>query len=165
MEENKELPINFQEEPKTEVVPNKDTLVEQVFEQAVVHTVQNDQELKDKVLSTAKVYTETKMQTLTENVDTEHKEAVFNNRKDACECYGFVEKTTPVWATKFMSAGYNILLAIWLVIGSFTFMPVVFMARKMNVLFKHIWLSAIVAGLIYLFITVGVPFITAHFVK
>ena len=61
------------------------------------------------------------------------KKANFNNKKDACESYGFNEKTTPIWATKFMSTGYSIMLAIWLFIGSFTFMPVIFIAKKMSV--------------------------------
>ena len=90
------------------VADKKEQLVENMFEQAVVHEVANNAELQDNVLETAKVYTSTKMQTIKTKVDTEHKEAVFDNRKDACESYGFNEKTTPIWATRVMSWGYNV---------------------------------------------------------
>lgn len=133
----------------------KDKLVDNMFEQAVVHEVATNQMLKDKVLTTASKYTETKMQTIATDVDTEHKEAVFKNRKDACECYGFNEKTTPIWATKMMSVGYSIMLAIWLFIGSFTFMPIIFVAKKISVGIKNVWLAGVLAILIYLGVTLA----------
>lgn len=135
------------------VADKKEQLVENMFEQAVVHEVANNAELQDNVLETAKVYTSTKMQTIKTKVDTEHKEAVFDNRKDACESYGFNEKTTPIWATRVMSWGYNVMLAIWLFIGSFTFMPIIFIAKKMSVGLKKTWLAVIFALLIYLAVT------------
>lgn len=146
----------------TEVPPaqKKDELVNTMFEQAVVHEVANNQELKDKVLDTAKKYTETKMQTIATDVDTEHKEAVFNNNKDACESYGFNEKTTPEWAVKMMKFFYNIMLAIWLFIGSFTFMPIIFVAKKISVGVKKSWIAMVLALLIYLGITF-VPILVA----
>lgn len=133
----------------------KDKLVDNMFEQAVIHEVATNKELKDKVLDTAKVYTETKMQTIATDVDTEHKEAVFNNKKDACESYGFNEKRTPIWAIKFMSFGYNIMLAIWLFIGTFTFMPIIFVAKKISVGIKSTWIAGVVAVLLYLGITLA----------
>lgn len=133
----------------------KDKLVDNMFEQAVIHEVATNKELKDKVLDTAKVYTETKMQTIATDVDTEHKEAVFNNKKDACESYGFNEKRTPIWAIKLMSFGYNIMLAIWLFIGTFTFMPIIFVAKKISVGIKHTWLAVVVAILLYFLITLS----------
>lgn len=105
-------------------------LVENMFNQAIVHEVANNETLKDKVLETAKTYVDTEMQTISTKVETKNKEAIFDNNKDACESYGFNEKTTPKWAINFMRFGYNIMLAIWLFIGSFTFMPVIFVAKK-----------------------------------
>lgn len=133
----------------------KDLLVDNMFEQAVIHEVVNNQELKDKVLDTAKVYTETKMQTIATDVDTEHKEAVFNNKKDACESYGFNEKRTPIWAIKFMNVGYSIMLAIWLFIGTFTYMPIIFIAKKISVGIKNTWIAGLVAVIIYLGVTLA----------
>lgn len=145
----------FEDKPKQEVavVDNKDALVDNMFEQAIQHQVKNNEDLKNQVLGTAKIYTETKMQTISTKVDTEHKEAIFNNQKDACESYGFNEKTTPIWAVKFMAVGYSVMLAIWLFIGSFTFMPVIFVAKKLSVGIKKTWISGVIALLLYLAIT------------
>lgn len=133
----------------------KEELVNTMFEQAVFHEVANNQELKDKVLDTAKKYTETKMQTIATDVDTEHKEAVFNNKQDACESYGFNEKKTPVWAVNLMNVGYSIMLAIWLFVGTFTFMPIIFVAKKISVGIKHTWLAIVMALILYLSITLA----------
>lgn len=141
------------QEVEKPVESKKNELVEAMFEQAIEYEVQNNEELKENVLETAKTFVGTKMQTIATNVDTEHKEAVFNNRKDACESYGFNEKTTPIWATKVMSVGYSIMLAIWLLLGSVTFMPVIFIAKKISVGLKKTWLAVLFALLLYLGVT------------
>lgn len=146
-----------QEQP---LVDNKDKLVNDMFEQAVVHQVTNNEVLQNQVLETAKTYTATKMQTISTNVDTEHKKAVFNNKKDACESYGFNESTTPIWAVKIMNIGYSIMLAIWLFVGSFTFMPVIFIAKKMSVGLKKTWIAVVFALVLYLGVTL-VPILLA----
>ena len=128
-------------------------LVEGMFNQAILHEVTNNEELKENVLDAAKVYVDTEMQTIKTKVDTKNKEAVFDNNKDACESYGFNEKTTPKWAVGFMRWGYNVILAIWLFIGSFTFMPVIFVAKKISVGIKKTWLAGLIALLIYLGVT------------
>lgn len=151
--------VNIFEKKKEEIanapvkVDEKGTLVQEMFKDGIKYQVANNQELQEQVLETAKTYTTTKMQIIQTDVDTEYKEAVFNNRKDACESYGFNEKTTPVWATKVMSIGYSIMLAIWLLVGSFTFMPVIFIAKKMAVGLKKTWIAVIFALLIYLGVT------------
>ena len=164
MEDNQLTPIeeirksqNIFNQPKEnlEVVKKdkKDELVDSMFEQAVVHEVTNNEELKGKVLETAKDFVNTKADIIRTNVNTEQKEANFNNKKDACESYGFNEKTTPIWATNMMTFGYNIMLAIWLFIGSFTFMPVIFIAKKIAVGLKRTWIAVIFAILLYLGVT------------
>lgn len=135
-------------------------LVETMFNQAVMHEVSNNDSLKETVLDTANTYVDTKMKTLKKKVDTEHKEAVYDNNKDACESYGFNEKTTPTWAVNFMRWGYNVMLAIWIFIGSFSFMPVIFVAKKIAVGVKKVWVAVILALIIYLGVTL-VPIILA----
>lgn len=153
-----------EEEKVEEKVDAKNALVEQMFEQAVVHQVTNDDTLKENVLDTAKKFTETKMQTIKTNVDTEFLEANFNNKKAACESYGFNEKTTPIWATRFMSYGYNTMLAIWLFIGTFTYMPVIFITKKIAVGLRRTWVAILFALIIYLGVTL-VPILVAFLRK
>lgn len=142
-----EMPIEIKPEDKNQ------QLVENMFNQAIVHEVSNNEDLKDKVLETAKTYVDTEMQTIATKVETKNKEANFNNNKDACESYGFNEKTTPKWAVSFMRWGYNVMLALWLFVGSFTFMPIIFVAKKISVGIKKVWLAGLIAVLIYLGVT------------
>jgi hypothetical protein len=140
--------INVPAQPEKK--DEKAELVEQMFKQAVVHEVGTNEDLKNQVLDTAKTYTETKMQVIKTEVDTDYKKAVFNNNADACESYGFNEQTTPSWAVRFMSFGYSIMLAIYLCIASFTVMPVIFLAKKMAVGLKKTWIAVVFALIIYL---------------
>lgn len=145
-----------------EVKPVKETdekneLIQDMFKDGIRFQVANNKELQNNVLETAENYTKTKMQEIKTNVDTELKEAVFNNKKDACESYGFNEKTTPIWATKVMNIGYSIMLALWLFIGSFTFMPVIFIAKKISVGLKSTWIAVVFAVILYFGITFGIP--------
>lgn len=158
VEEKKQQEIDIfkpKEQPIAEVkeLDKNQQLVEGMFNQAIVHEVANNEELKGKVLETAKTYVDTEMQTIATKVETKNKEAVFDNNKDACESYGFNEKTTPKWAVGFMRWGYNVILAIWLFVGSFTFMPVIFVAKKISVGIKKTWLAGLIALLIYLGVT------------
>ena len=150
-----EQKINFSRPitAESKIEDKNSALVENMFNQAVMHEVSNNETLKDTVLDTANTYVDTKMKTLKKKVDTEHKEAVYDNNKDACESYGFNEKTTPTWAVNFMRWGYNIMLAIWIFIGSFSFMPVIFVAKKIAVGVKKVWLAVILALIIYLGVT------------
>lgn len=172
MEDNKLMPIEqirqqalfdkqqAQQVNESPVADGKELLVQEMFEQAVVHEVTTNEELKSKVLDTAKKFTDTKMKVIEKNVDSEHKEANFNNKKDACESYGFNEKTTPIWATNFMSVGYSIMLAIWLFVGTFTYMPVIFITKKLSVGIKHTWIAIVFAVVLYLAVTL-VPILVA----
>lgn len=149
----------LKEESNLPAETKKETIIETMFDQAVMSRVAQDIDLQDKVLDTAKKYTEVKMNKIETDVDTEYKEAIFNNNKDACESYGFDEKRTPIWAVNFMKIGYNIMLAIWLFIGSFTFMPMIFIARKVSVGVKKTWIAGVIAVILYVCATV-LPIVT-----
>jgi hypothetical protein len=56
------------------------------------------------------------------------------------------------------------MLAIWLFIGSFTFMPIIFVAKKISVGIKNVWVAGVLALLIYLGVTLA-PILTAFLNK
>ena len=95
----------------------------------------------------------------------EDKAAYFRNKKGACECFGYNEETTEKWAVKVMNFWHNIMTAIWLCLGFFTFAPITFIAKKMTVIFKKTWLAIVVSVIIYLIIVVGVPFLASYLNK
>ena len=143
----------FKNKPQQAIVEEKkdenEQLVEKMFNQAIISKVSNDKDLNENVLQTAQTYVNTSMQTIKTNVDTKYKAAVFVNNQDACESYGFNEKSTPTWAVRFMKFGYSIMLAIYLFCASFTIMPVIFLMKKIHVAVKHTWIAIFLAVLIY----------------
>ena len=154
----KEEPIEQKQE--SQFVPNKETVVDAMFDSAVVASVATDNNLKQDVFDAAKKYTRTKMKTIETKVDTENKQVIFQSNKDACACYGFANKedTTPAWAVRIMRYGYNVVLALRLVFGTLTFMPIIFVVKKISVGLKHTWLAVIVAICIYLLALIGTTY-------
>lgn len=71
-----------------------------------------------------------------------------DNKKSACECFGYEEENTEKWAVKLMKVWHNCITAIWIFIGMFTFAPVTFLAKKLNI--KKTWLAVTLATLIYI---------------
>lgn len=150
-------PLAKQEKTATDTAGD---LVESAFNQAVVHTVATNEDVKNELLDSAGKVIKNKTNAIKERADQEEKEAYFNNRKGACECFGYDEATTEKWAVNFMNLWHNIMTAIWILIGCFTFAPVTFVAKKIKVIFKKTWIAVTLAVLIYLMLTVGIPLLT-----
>lgn len=149
--------------PATTESPVKDTateLIETAFNQAVIHTVSTKQEVQSELLDSAEKVIKNKTNAIKERADQEEKEAHFNNKKGACECFGYNEATTEKWAVNMMNLWHNIATAIWIVIGFFTFAPITFVAKKIVVIFKKSWIAITLAIILYLLIVVGIPLLT-----
>lgn len=141
--------------------PNE--IVDGMFNQAIGHVATSDKDIQVKILETAKGYIENKTDAIKSDVEKENKTAFFQNNEDACGSYGFNEKTTPKWAVIAMRYGYNIMVALWILIGTFTFMPVSFICKKMSVIIKNVWLAVVLSILIWLatiIIPILIPIIT-----
>lgn len=140
-------------------------LVENAFQQAVVHKVATDTTVQTELLDSAGKVIKNKTSAIRERADQEEKEAYFNNRRGACDCFGYNEATTPKWAVNVMNIWHNIMTALWLFVGFFTFAPVTFVAKKITVIFKKTWLAVTVALVLYLAVTVGIPLLTVYLKK
>jgi len=147
-------PIDFnapqeQQETTQEVASD---LVGQAFQQAVVHQVANDVEVQDKLLDSAKEVINNRVDAIKTQAETESKKANFNNKKGACECFGYNEDTTERWAVETMNGWHNVMTGIWIVIGAVTFAPITFVAKKIKVILKASWVAILVAILIYILV-------------
>jgi hypothetical protein len=149
-----------EQKPKSTIVSKKDEMLDELLNQGVQHQIRESEALQQKVLDTAKTVVDTRMKVVKAEADTEHRKALFDSRKSACECYGFNEETTPTWATKLMSFGYSIMVVLWFIVGTFTFMPIIFIGRKIGVGIKHAWFAFLLATLIYLAVA-AIPIIGA----
>lgn len=133
-------------------------LVNKAFEQAIIHRVANDAEVQENLLGSAKTVIDNKLNAIKSDAEQEDKKANFNNKKGACECFGYNEATTEKWAVNTMNVWHNIMTAIWLGLGFFTFAPITFIAKKVAVIFKKSWLAVLIAILIYVAI-ITVPIV------
>lgn len=146
----------------------KDTagdLVDSAFNQAVIHTVQTDESVQTDLLGSAEKVIKNKTSAIRERAEKEEKEAYFNTRKGACDCFGYNEATTPKWAVKVMNAWHSVMTAIWLCIGFFTFAPITFVAKKITVIFKKTWIAILLSIIIYLVVIAGIPLLSAYLKK
>lgn len=148
-------PIAFQ--PSREIAPpaenGKDKateLIDSAFQQAVINRVATDEGVQQELLDSAGTVIGNKLNAIKARADQEDKETHFNNKKGACECFGYNETTTEKWAVNLMNIWHNIMTAIWIGIGFFTFAPVTFVAKKIVVIFKKSWLAVLIAILSYL---------------
>jgi hypothetical protein len=136
-------------ETKTDV-PSAGEMVEQAFSQAVYATVQNDTKIQNEIMQGAEKVIQNKTSAIKARAETEAKEAHFNSKKSACECFGYNETTTEKWAVSLMGIWHGVITAIWIVIGMFTFAPISFVAKKISVIIKKTWIAVVVALCIYL---------------
>lgn len=159
---NEEKPEEERQLPGTAApaVEHAGKMVNAAFDQAVVAQVENDENLQKELLDGAKQVIENKVNAIKDEAEREDKAAHFNNKKDACECFGYSEKTTEKWAVNYMNAWHNVFNGIWITIGMVTFAPITFIGRKLKVIFKHTWLAMVIAVIIYLAV-VFVPILMA----
>jgi hypothetical protein len=68
---------------------------------------------------------------------------------NALTCFGWSETKTPNWLIKCAHFWYGAMSFFWFVFGALTFAPIIFMQKKVNVIFKDKLKSFIVAAVIY----------------
>ena len=157
--------IQFEKvQAKQEQPNNSKEIVDIAFQSALVHKAKNDENVQKELLESADTVIHNQLNAIKARADQEDKETHFNNKKGACECFGYNEATTEKWAVNVMSLWHNIMTAIWLFIGFFTFAPITFVAKKITVIFKKSWVAVSLAIVIYLIVVVGIPLLT-HLIK
>lgn len=124
-------------------------LIEQGIGYTVVQKIQTDTDIQDKIGQTANRMIDNKLVEKANETERQKKEEVFKNNKDACDLYGIDEKTVPVWVVKSAKVVQNFWYLIWLIVGFFTTAPVVFLSKKIAVVFKKTWISVLLALIIY----------------
>lgn len=139
-------------------------LVDAAFGQAIVKRVVEDESVQSELLESADTVIHNKMNAIKARADREDKETHFNNKRGACECFGYNETTTEKWAVNLMSLWHNVMTAIWLVAGFVTFAPITFISKKISVIFKKAWVAITLAVVIYLAV-LAAPFLTRFLIQ
>lgn len=145
-----------QAEESSEVVGN---MVKDLVSQAAVHTVQTDENVRDDIIKTARKVVVDKTDAIKQQADKESKASFFDNNYDACQIFGYEEKTTAKVHVKIMAAWVFFLNTLYIVtLGFFLIAPVTFIGKKLSVVIKNVWIAALLALLIYAAI-VATPFL------
>ena len=101
--------------------------------------------------------------TVEEGTKLEEKEEVKNNEKqkdiqvespeevsfNALTCFGWSDTKTPKWLIKCAHFWYGAMSFFWFIFGALTFAPIIFMHKKVNVIFKNKFKSFIASAVIY----------------
>lgn len=132
---------------------NAGKMVNKLFDQAIVHVIQTDEATRDEVVGTAKQAIKNKSEALKSQTDREAKASYFSSHEDACNIFGYEEKTTSKFHVKLMAFWVGLLNTIYIAtIGFFLVAPITFLCKKLKVVIKQTWLAFIVAFIIYLLI-------------
>lgn len=152
----------IQETPEVQIKPTEQAtvkepekvsgveLIDKGIDCAVVEKIRNDEKVQDRMLAAADKLIDNRLEQAHNDSEREKKEAVFKNNKDACDLYGIDEKTVPTWVVKGATATHAFWYVIWLIVGFFTTAPIVFLSKKIAVVFKRTWIAVLLAIVIYM---------------
>lgn len=152
-EENEKIDVkaSIGEEEKA-IIKQEDklSLVDRGVDAAIIHKITNDDDVKSRLLDTANDIINNKLDEKQNDSERDKKRAALENNKDACDLYGIDEKTVPIWVVKAAKIVQDFWYIIWIIIGFATTAPVVFLSKKLAVVFKRTWVAVLLAIVIYL---------------
>jgi len=151
--ENSEINIFHQANGNVSISKEKDNIdeiVDKTLEQGLRYKIGTDKKVQEKILKTSDIIIDSKLGTQQSKAEKQDKESYQQNHKDACDLYGIDEKTVPKWVVNIAVKVQNFWYAFWLIVGFFTTAPVVFLSKKIKVVFKKTWVAVALALTIYL---------------
>ena len=152
-EENEKIDVkaSIGEEEKA-IIKQEDklSLVDRGVDAAIIHKITNDDDVKSRLLDTANDIINNKLDEKQNDSERDKKRAALENNKDACDLYGIDEKTVPIWVVKAAKIVQDFWYIVWIIIGFATTAPVVFLSKKLAVVFKRTWVAVLLAIIIYL---------------
>lgn len=152
-EENEKIDVKaLIDEEKKAIIEEEDklSLLDRGVDAAIVHKIINDDDVRSRLLDTANDIINNKLDEKQNDSERDKKRAALENNKDACDLYGIDEKTVPIWVVKAAKIVQNFWYIVWIIIGFVTTAPVVFLSKKLSVVFKRTWVAVLLAITIYL---------------
>lgn len=152
-EENEKIEVKaLIDEEKGAIIKEEDklSLVDRGVDAAIIHKMTSDNDVKSRLLDTANDIINNKLDEKQNDSERDKKRAALENNKDACDLYGIDEKTVPIWVVKVAKIVQNFWYVVWIIIGFATTAPVVFLSKKLAVVFKRTWVAVLLAVILYL---------------
>lgn len=122
----------------------------------VMNLFKTDDEIKNKITESAKQDIQDNIDI--NNQDNKNKKAKkkFEGNKEACKIYG-VEDTVPLWQQALMSIGSAFWFVIYFIVATLTIAPISTFTMKLNTIFKKLWVSIVLAVVIYVAVVLTLP--------
>lgn len=152
-EENEKIDVKaLIDEEKKAIIKEEDklSLLDKGVDAAIIHKITNDDDVKSRLLDTANDIINNKLDEKQNDSERDKKRAALENNKDACDLYGIDEKTVPIWVVKAAKIVQDFWYIVWIIIGFVTTAPVVFLSKKLSVVFKRTWVAVLLAIILYL---------------
>lgn len=152
-EENEKIDVKaLIDEEKKAIIKEEDklSLLDKGVDAAIIHKITSDNDVKSRLLDTANDIINNKLDEKQNDSERDKKRAALENNKDACDLYGIDEKTVPIWVVKAAKIVQDFWYIVWIIIGFATTAPVVFLSKKLSVVFKRTWVAVLLAIIIYL---------------
>lgn len=152
-EENEKIDVKaLIDEEKKAIIKEEDklSLLDRGVDVAIIHKITSDDDVKSRLLDTANDIINNKLDEKQNDSERDKKRAVLENNKDACDLYGIDEKTVPIWVVKAAKIVQDFWYIVWIIIGFATTAPVVFLSKKLSVVFKRTWVAVLLAIILYL---------------
>lgn len=122
----------------------------------ILNLFETDNDVKKEITESAK-------QDINDNIDINNQDnknkkakKKFEGNKEACKIYG-VEDTVPLWQQMLMSIGSAFWFVIYFIVATLTIAPISTFTMKLNTIFKKLWVSIVLAVVIYVAVVLTLP--------
>lgn len=138
-------------------------VVKAVQNKTAMELAEKDENIKAQMQENAKHVIDDSMKVVANESAAKVNKSHFDLHKTANKMYGFKEER-PLWQQKMMVVGSAFWFIIYFIVASVTVCPLqVFFDVLINI-FKKGWLTMIVAVIMYLAVTVGIPMLTNYLI-
>lgn len=152
-----EVPMNDPAAPKK---TGAAAIIDEVHKQAVVATVQNSEDVRNRVLKQAEKSIDNELQSIDQENIKRLQATTYDANKDACSNYG-INSDVPLWQIRLMKIGSSFWFIIYWIVATLIICPINVFCKGLKAFIKQSWLVVIVGVILYLLVTVGIPLIVA----
>lgn len=158
----KEEKKGSEEKQEVAVVNNSATeaakLIGDAHKQAIVATIQNKEEVQERVLNQAEKSIDNELKSLEQENIQRLQKTTYDANKEACSNYG-INNDVPLWQINLMRMGSAVWFVIYWIVASLIICPINVFCKGLKAFIKQGWLVLIIGVILYLVIAVGVPFL------
>lgn len=158
LKKEKDNPVSSAVNPVMDRNIQASDIVDILHKEAIVTTVSNDEEVKEKIINQGKKSIDSQLKTLHyENVAKEQK-ATYDANVEACKAFG-IDSQVPTWQINMMKISHSVCFVLYWIFASITICPISVFFKGIKSFVKNVWLSVLFAILLYLIIAIGIPVI------